>query len=631
MPGLTDSELHAIAYYAIGVSSEGGDVAYRLSLAGKTLHESDGSVALEPVGNSGYSIGEMQTDLGQHKKMVRPLVSAFQTWAKTNRPDWTLTDQQASQLAADLGRDGHNIRDPNYISDAQKYAAKHHLRHPYYPDSLTSKTGPDIEQTLKAHVNTFLASDAGKAFVHQLDVSQANELIVNVRRPLEETRLYETATADDRANIFAIVAKAYKQRPATARDILNELRDGKITSLAEISNEIGASIKRDQHHPDRPTYMETGRDAALAGAEVFNALRNASNDNPLHAAWQDVMAHPLISPAALNKDPAHPHLADEYATVKALFVQPTQGVALVNALEKGASYNHGDPTSLHSRGFYVQGGDFLQWDRDGHGRAYIGGQWSEFSRDDIALVQNHDRTLDVQLIRNGIAGNLLHVTHPAFGQSHIHEATAGLLRTAAQGQSVTDLQNDLRQLGYLGPRDMDGSFGAVTKSAVERFQRDQGLVADGIVGDATRQQLHAGLQARPEVASERGCVSETSTAFRGFSDPAHPQHAMYSRLQALFPPGTSRERLHQATVTCHMAGMHGPGDLAGVYGGESSIVFTPNSMFGRAAAMDLSQPAPSMQQTLQQVQIFDQQQVQQTAQNLQQINLQQQGAVPGGP
>ncbi len=78
-----------------------------------------------------------------------------------------------------------------------------------------------------------------------------------------------------------------------------------------------------------------------------------------------------------------------------------------------------------------------------------------------------------------------------------------------------------------------------------------------------------------------------------------------------------------------MAGMRDPGDLAGIYGGESSIAFTPHSMFGRAAAMDLSQPAPSMQQTLQQVQAFDQQQAQ-AMQRLQQNNLQQQGPVLGG-
>ena len=630
MPGLTDSELDAIAYYAIGVSSEGGDLAYRLSLAGKTLHASDGGVRLAPVGNSGYSIGEMQTDLGQHKKVAQSLVSEFQRWAKTNHPDWTLTDQQASQLTADLGRDGHDIRDPNYLSDAQRYAAKHHLKHPYYPDSLMPKTGPDIAQTFKAHVNTYLASDAGKTFVHRLDVSQANELVGSVRRPLEETHLYEAANADDRTKIFAMVAKAYNQRPATARDILNQLRDGKITSLAEISNEIGTSMKRDPRHPDQPTYMETGRDAALAGAEVFNALRNASKDNPLHTAWQDVLANPLVDPTKLKADLAHPRLAEEYATVKALFVQPAQGMALVNALEKGASYAYGDPNSPHSRGFYAQGGYFLQWDRDGRGRAYIDDQWSEFSRDDISLVRNHNRTLDVQLTRDGAPENLLRVTRPASRHAHLHQATAGLLRTGAHGEAVTDLQNDLNRLGYLDPKDVDGSFGPITRSAVECFQHDNGLVADGIVGTATRHRLDADAQAHQEVANERGCVPESPTAFRGFDDPAHPQHAMYSRLQALLPSGTSQERLHQAAATCHMAGMRDPGDLAGIYGGESSIVFTPHSMFGRAAAMDLSQPAPSMQQTLQQVQAFDQQQAQ-AMQRLQQNNLQHQGPMLGGP
>jgi len=38
-----------------------------------------------------------------------------------------------------------------------------------------------------------------------------------------------------------------------------------------------------------------------------------------------------------------------------------------------------------------------------------------------------------------------------------------------------------------------------------------------------------------------------------------------------------------------------------------------------------------MQRTLQQVQIFDQQQARQATQNLQQINLSQQGQVFGGP
>jgi peptidoglycan hydrolase-like protein with peptidoglycan-binding domain len=630
MPDLTDIELQAIAYYAIGVSSEGGDVAYRLSLAGNPVHESDGTVMLKPAGNSGYSIGELQTDLGQRKTVATSLASAFQSWAKANHPDWALTDQQVSKLGADLGRDGHHIRDSDYTSDARRYAAAHHLRHPYYPDGVMPKAGPDIDQVLKARINSYLASDPGKAFVHEHDKAQVNELMRRTAAQLTDAPVYKNASVDGQAKIFAMVAKAYNQRPALASDILDELRHGKLTSVIDISEKIGASMKRNPRHPDQPTYLETGRDAALAGAEVFNALRNASKDNPLHTAWQDVLANPLVDPTKLKADPAQLHLAEEYATVKALFVQPAQGMALVNALEKGASYDYGDPNSAHSRGFYAQGGDFLQWDRDGRGRAYIDDQWSEFSRDDISLVRNHNRTLDVQLTRNGAPENLLHVIHPASRHAHLHQATAGRLRTGARGEAVTDLQNDLHRLGYLDPKDVDGSFGPITRSAVERFQHDSGLVADGIVGAATRQRLDAGAQRR-EVANEPNCVPEASTAFRGFDDPAHPQHAMYSRLQALLPSGTSQERLHQATATCHMAGMRDPGDLAGIYGGESSIVFTPHSMFGRAAAMDLSQPAPSMQQTLQQVQAFDQQQAQQAMQRLQPINLQQQGPLLSGP
>ena len=47
MSGLTQKEQQALAYYAIGVSSEGGDRAYRLSFAG---HEHDGM--LEPIRHS---------------------------------------------------------------------------------------------------------------------------------------------------------------------------------------------------------------------------------------------------------------------------------------------------------------------------------------------------------------------------------------------------------------------------------------------------------------------------------------------------------------------------------------------------------------------------------------------------
>lgn len=205
-----------------------------------------------------------------------------------------------------------------------------------------------------------------------------------------------------------------------------------------------------------------------------------------------------------------------------------------------------------------------------------------------------------------------------------------VLKTGAHGQAVSDLQRGLHHLGYLDVHGIDGRFGTNTEAAVKRFQHDFGLASDGIVGEATRRQLRDSVRAREHVATELGCLSESANALRRFSNPDHPQHAMYSRLQELLPPGTSQERLHQATAACHLAGMHAPEDLEGIYGGESSIVFMSNSMFGRAASMDLRQAAPPVPQTLEQVQIFDQQQAQQAARSLQQVSLTQPGLVLGG-
>jgi hypothetical protein len=136
------------------------------------------------------------------------------------------------------------------------------------------------------------------------------------------------------------------------------------------------------------------------------------------------------------------------------------------------------------------------------------------------------------------------------------------------------------------------------------------------------------MQAREQMA--RGSDCAMPNALPDFSDPAVPQHAMYSHLQALLPPGTSTERLHQATAACHMAGMHDPGDLAGIHGGTSAIVFTSHSISGHAAVMDMGRPAPSVQQTLRQVQAFDQRQDQRVGQRFQPDPAQPQGPVLGG-
>lgn len=111
-PQLSDAQLRTLAYFAIGVASEGSNagrnVAYQLSFAGNI----SGNV-MTPVGNSGFSIGTLQTDLGQHPEVATQLVDAYQRWARQQQPSLELDARQRQQTVSDLQRDGDGIRAQN--------------------------------------------------------------------------------------------------------------------------------------------------------------------------------------------------------------------------------------------------------------------------------------------------------------------------------------------------------------------------------------------------------------------------------------------------------------------------------------------------------------------------------------
>jgi parallel beta-helix repeat protein len=75
-------------------------------------------------------------------------------------------------------------------------------------------------------------------------------------------------------------------------------------------------------------------------------------------------------------------------------------------------------------------------------------------------------------------------------------ASSLLLRWGSSGLQVTGLQGFLAQQGYsVGV--IDGRFGRFTQAAVIAFQRAQGLVADGLVGNATRNAVRALVGSAP--------------------------------------------------------------------------------------------------------------------------------------
>ena len=67
-----------------------------------------------------------------------------------------------------------------------------------------------------------------------------------------------------------------------------------------------------------------------------------------------------------------------------------------------------------------------------------------------------------------------------------------VLRLNAEGSAVTQLQRELQTLGYYSGT-IDGIYGGQTQAAVTRFQTDQQLTADGIVGAATWSALSRAL------------------------------------------------------------------------------------------------------------------------------------------
>lgn len=78
------------------------------------------------------------------------------------------------------------------------------------------------------------------------------------------------------------------------------------------------------------------------------------------------------------------------------------------------------------------------------------------------------------------------------GQSH-----CPLLKKGSSGASVKKLQMKLAAAGY-SPGKIDGIFGSRTEAAVLAFQKNRGLVQDGIVGSRTWAALGVSCGKPPE-------------------------------------------------------------------------------------------------------------------------------------
>lgn len=389
---MTDNELKAVAYFAVGVTSEGSnagrDVSYRLSFAGNVRNG-----VMDPVGNSGYSFGTLQIDLGQHPDVARQMLDSYQRWAATqpDRAAVELTRAGYDTMLEALQREGHEM---------ERVGAH------------------DID---RSNINRFLASDQGKAFVHGLDTQHVNGVTAedavrgngdSALERLRRTDAYRNASEEDQAKLAGMFMKLQNQAgDGRWPGIMRRVEAGTLTSPDDVKKAIDALLPN-QPNGD-PDYIQSGADNTLRGVAVFNALRNASQDNPLSQAWTNVVANPLVGPVAAHQpNPAHPDLGFQYDTVRSLFLSPEASQRFVHALDRGGTMAEGHPQPRNGRpqaGFFVAGDDFVHWNRDGHGVAYIGGQWSEIERSQITRVDRGNGVVDLNITRNGATTPLLHI------------------------------------------------------------------------------------------------------------------------------------------------------------------------------------------------------------------------------
>ncbi|WP_306790438.1 peptidoglycan-binding protein [Tolypothrix sp. FACHB-123] len=93
------------------------------------------------------------------------------------------------------------------------------------------------------------------------------------------------------------------------------------------------------------------------------------------------------------------------------------------------------------------------------------------------------------------------------------------LRPDSTGSDVETLQTQLKQLGYYQGA-VDGQYKETTKTAVAKFQKAQGLEADGIFGNTTRKSLQSAITAKTSFTA-----SPVPT-----SKPSAPKHSTKSNV-----------------------------------------------------------------------------------------------------
>ena len=141
----------------------------------------------------------------------------------------------------------------------------------------------------------------------------------------------------------------------------------------------------------------------------------------------------------------------------------------------------------------------------------LGYYWAEITGNFGAKTETAVKRFQEEngLTADGVAGaktlNAIAAAVARKGGTSASSSSAGTaLKLNSQGTKVSQLQTDLKQLGYYYA-EITGNFGSKTEAAVKAFQKAKGLTADGVAGTRT-------LDAIAAAVSGAGGSSSTSTS-----------------------------------------------------------------------------------------------------------------------
>lgn len=145
----------------------------------------------------------------------------------------------------------------------------------------------------------------------------------------------------------------------------------------------------------------------------------------------------------------------------------------------------------------------------------------------------------------------------------------GTLRRGSKGEEVRELQELLKEQGYL-KSGVDGSYGGGTETAVKNFQRDQGLNPDGVAWPQTQKRLRHDFG--PWTTSKALTRTEDGERTRTCKDCGFEEHQTVAAEPA-FQKGARGEGVRFVQTMLNDLG-YNAGSADGAYGGKLDSAFT---------------------------------------------------------